>query len=802
MTHDPTATTPVSTWSRRTWWRQRWLFGGALAATLLIAAVGVWSLRAVRTTLEASVRSELETSLKANVTALELWIQSQIRTANLIASDRGVREPAVAALLQAITNPPAQPGPGPGPGPGLRPDGGGGFGPGGGRGPGGPFGTNSRNPALTRALEDRLQTAGYTGAVLVGTNGRVVLSFGPMRIRPGAAISADHSDRYQKVLQSGEPALITPFKPARPGRRFGPGGPGGTNGPGGFRGGFRGGPGGGEPPGAPPNSGGTPPPQPPGSPGSGGPGGPGGRGDLQVMQVLTPVRDNEGTVMGVLALVLRPEAEFTRVLSVARTGHSGETFAFGPEGRLMSQSRFEEQLRTAGLLTNSPNVSSALNLVLLDPGADLSRTALKEPLPTNGPLMGLVAKAINEPPGVDLEPTRDYRGIPVVGAWQWVDEHHFGVVTKIDAEEAFRPLRVLRGIFQILFLLVVLATVAGLMASLAGSIWRRRFTEAVLRARQLGQYTLIEQIGAGAMGVVYRGRHALLRRETAIKLLLPDRADEGLIRQFEHEVQLTCRLTHPNTIQVFDYGHTADGIFYYAMELLEGLTWEELVERHGAVPQERLIHLLRQAAGSLQEAHAAGLIHRDIKPGNLFLCERGGIPDTVKVLDFGLVREASSPAGEDSRSAQAARFLGTPLYMAPETIRTPGHGDIATDLYALGAVAYQLLTGRPVFVAETVEKTWDLHLTAEPVPPTVRIPDVCSPELESLILDCLAKDPARRPASMGNFLARLEACPLETAWDPERRRDWWRRFGKDGSRRPGRETRDVGATIRIDLEER
>jgi serine/threonine protein kinase len=415
--------------------------------------------------------------------------------------------------------------------------------------------------------------------------------------------------------------------------------------------------------------------------------------------------------------------------------------------------------------------------------------------------MALVARAIGEPAGVSVEPTRDYRGVPVVGAWRWVEEHQFGVVTKIDADEAFRTLRVLRWIFRILLLFVVLGAVVGVVASHAGSVWRRRFNEAQVRARQLGQYTLVERIGEGAMGVVYRGRHALLRRDTAVKLLLPDRADEGLIRQFEHEVQLTCRLTHPNTIQVYDYGHTADGIFYYAMELLEGMTWEELVDRHGPVPQERLIHLLRQAAGSLQEAHAAGLIHRDIKPGNLFLCERGGIPDTVKVLDFGLVREVSAGAVPDSIPTQAARFLGTPLYMAPETIRTPGHGDVSTDLYALGAVAYHLATGRPVFVAESVEATWEQHLTAKPMDPSQRVPGALSPHLESLILDCLAKDPAARPDSMGNFIARLDACPVETTWTLEDRKKWWRLHG---TRKGAVKTAATpqAATIRIALEER
>jgi hypothetical protein len=413
------------------------------------------------------------------------------------------------------------------------------------------------------------------------------------------------------------------------------------------------------------------------------------------MQILVPVRDAGGEIRGVLAVILRPEDEFTRVLSVARPGASGETFAFDHEGRLLSQSRFDDQLRRLGILTNAPEASSALNLVLRDPGGDLTR-GFQWPQPdrAEAPLMALVAKALTESNGVQVLPDRDYRGVPVVGAWHWIDEHQFGVVTKIDASEAFQPLRVLRWIFQILILLILLAAVSGIIAVHISATWRRRFDEAQLRARQLGQYTLIAKIGEGAMGSVYRARHALLRRETAVKLLLPDRADDDLIRQFEHEVQLTCRLTHPNTIQVFDYGHTADGIFYYAMELLEGLTLQDLVDRFGPLPEARAVHLLRQAAESLREAHGIGLIHRDIKPGNLFLCERGGQADTLKVLDFGLVQDTSARSGIPGTPSEGgkatSRFLGTPLYMAPETIRQPGHGDVASDLYALSAVALML----------------------------------------------------------------------------------------------------------------
>jgi hypothetical protein len=763
----------------------------AVAAAVAIVLVGLWSQNAVQRTLEGRLRSELGTALEANVTALGVWIQGQMRTASLLAADPSIREPAGALLERARTNPPPA-GFGSGPRPGSIP----------------PPEADPVMGSLIRTLDQRLLLTGYPGAVLVGPQGRVVAAFGRLRVRPGSPVPTDHHELYQRVLTNGRPALVTPFKPVRPmgrglgGPRAKPDGQGRPPGDAAIR--EPGRPDG--PPGAPDRTN-----RPPWRAGERGPGlrpGPAGeampRGDLQVMQILAPVKADDGRTLGVLAVVLRPEDEFTRVLSVARPGASGETFAFDHDGRLLSQSRFDDQLRQLGLLTNAPGGSSALNLVLRDPGGDLTRGfRWPETDRTNAPWMTLVARALTESNGVQVLPERDYRGVPVVGAWHWIDEHQFGVVTKIDASEAFQPLRVLRWIFQILVLLILLATVTGIVAVHLGATWRRRFDEAQLRARQLGQYTLLARIGEGAMGSVYRARHALLRRETAVKLLLPDRADDDLIRQFEHEVQLTCRLTHPNTIQVFDYGHTADGIFYYAMELLEGLTLQELVDRHGPLPEARAIHLLRQAAGSLREAHEIGLIHRDIKPGNLFLCERGGLPDTLKVLDFGLVQETTVrpgvPATADRASRGTSRFLGTPLYMAPETIRQPGHGDIASDLYALSAVAFVLVTGRPLFPASSVEEVWRHHLETPAPRPSESGADELSGDFERLILDGLSKDPAQRPADMGVFLERLERSPKAGEWTPERRRAWWTRFRPGASSGEPRISRRTEATLRIDL---
>ncbi len=299
----------------------------------------------------------------------------------------------------------------------------------------------------------------------------------------------------------------------------------------------------------------------------------------------------------------------------------------------------------------------------------------------------------------------------------------------------------------------------------------------VREARQLGQYTLAERVGEGGMGVAYRAHHAMLRRPTAIKVLPPDKMGQQNILRFEREVQLTSQLTHPNTICIYDYGRTPDGLFYYAMEYLEGYTLTELVEATGPLAPARLAWLMRQVAGSLDEAHRIGLIHRDIKPDNVIVCERGGLRDVVKVLDFGLVKEFNS---SDPAVSQVDAMVGTPLYMSPESFTAPSTVGVASDLYALGALAYFLATGRHVFEGRTFAEICAHHISTAPAPLSPRIP----PSMERLILDCLAKAPEARPPSAA---AIEQAFSSMGAWSQEDARAWWQAHGDELARVRGRE---------------
>jgi len=281
-------------------------------------------------------------------------------------------------------------------------------------------------------------------------------------------------------------------------------------------------------------------------------------------------------------------------------------------------------------------------------------------------------------------------------------------------------------------------------------------------AKRLGQYQLERRVGRGGMGEVYLAKHSLLHRPTAIKLLR-DVTSATARARFRQEVQTASGLTHPNTIEIYDYGRTADGVFYFAMEYVEGASLLDIVDATGGMPAPRVARLLEQAASSLREAHGRGLVHRDIKPSNLMICERGGDFDTLKVLDFGLVRDVSHDEEERSDA-----LTGTPLYMAPEAILDANGFAPESDVYALGATAFFMLTGRPPFCEGGLVDVLADHLSAPP-----RRPESSDPELADLVLRALSKDPADRPSDGGAFLEGLRSCPSFGRWSTEDARVWW-----------------------------
>ena len=294
------------------------------------------------------------------------------------------------------------------------------------------------------------------------------------------------------------------------------------------------------------------------------------------------------------------------------------------------------------------------------------------------------------------------------------------------------------------------------------------------KVKRLGQYTLEEKIGEGGMGIVYRASHAMLRRPTAIKLLPPEKAGEDSIRRFEREVQLTATLSHPSTVAIFDYGRTPTGVFYYAMEYLQGLNLEELVRSSGPQEPGRVIHILAQVSGALTEAHEAGLIHRDIKPANIILCQRGGIPDVAKVVDFGLVKAVVADETAETVMVTGQHVLaGTPLYIAPEAIKGEQFVDGRSDLYALGAVGYYLLTGEPPFPSGNVVEVVAHHLHTVPEPPSQRGARDIPHDLEAIVMRCLEKAPDDRFSTARDLARALSQSAISTPWSLDRADELW-----------------------------
>jgi serine/threonine-protein kinase len=318
--------------------------------------------------------------------------------------------------------------------------------------------------------------------------------------------------------------------------------------------------------------------------------------------------------------------------------------------------------------------------------------------------------------------------------------------------------------------LVFPAAIAVFAAARAAALQRRAF-EAERRAEQIGQYALKRKLGEGGMGEVWLAEHGLLKRPCAVKFVRPDlAAHPATAARFAREVQAVIGLTHPNTVRVYDYGRAEDGSFYYVMEYLDGPTLEALVGDAGPLPPGRVVYLLRQVCGALAEAHAAGLIHRDLKPGNVIVAALGGQWDVAKLLDFGLVQDLSADA--EDRLTRAGTVLGTPAYMSPEQASGESAVDTGGDLYSLGAVMFFALTGRPPFVGKTLGQLLAAHRSEPPPRLTDLRPDVPA-DLAAVVVRCLAKDPADRFSSAADLDRVLKQCPCAADWSAEQAAEWW-----------------------------
>ncbi len=302
----------------------------------------------------------------------------------------------------------------------------------------------------------------------------------------------------------------------------------------------------------------------------------------------------------------------------------------------------------------------------------------------------------------------------------------------------------------------LISTAAMASLSVFGAYRIERSEGAAREASRLGQYVVREKLGAGGMGEVYRAEHQYLRRPCAVKIIRAEQAGNAdVLQRFEREVQATAALTHPNTVAIYDYGIADDGTFYYVMEYLPGLTLEQLIDQDGPLTAARAVHVMLQLTGALHEAHDAGLTHRDIKPGNVMLCERGGVADVAKLLDFGLVASHAAVGGDD-RLTQAGMLLGSPAFMSPEQCNGDEAVGPSSDIYSLGALLCFLLSGEAPFQRRAPLQTMMAHLSETPLPPSARRTGI-APALDEIVMRCLAKPPSARYASVRDLATALAA---------------------------------------------
>lgn len=487
-----------------------------------------------------------------------------------------------------------------------------------------------------------------------------------------------------------------------------------------------------------------------------------------------PVYNSNGRIIAAMLIGGMFQEHFEEAMQTSDFGESAESYAINQSGLFVSGSRFTDQLKTIGLISEK-NPTAALTLHVTDPQRDLRGTVTSTQDP-DWPATFAASELSEKRSGRGMEPYRDYRGVSVVGAWRWIDEYSIGVISEIDAEEAFTAIDTIRGANHAITLLLGLGLAGAVFSAIIA--WRNQAKKSQLP--RIGAYTLFEKIGEGGMGEVYRATHDLLARPAAVKILKKEVSiSPDMSARFEREVRLASSLESPHTIEIYDFGRTEDtdggtSQFYCAMALLRGMTLRQLTRIGGPLPPSRVAYLMIQVCRSLGEAHDKGLVHRDIKPANIMVCDRGGVPDHVVVLDFGLAKELATNRKSDSNVTKTSMLLGTPEFIAPERIRHPNVIDPRSDLYALGVVMNLLLTGESVFETTSELETLEKTLYAEPRPPSSLQPSTgISLAFDELVLSCLRKDVAERPKTATHLLDLLHELVFDTPWTERDARKWW-----------------------------
>ncbi len=491
---------------------------------------------------------------------------------------------------------------------------------------------------------------------------------------------------------------------------------------------------------------------------------------------ICPIYDEDNVVIGLIVGSYLAKDEFSDILQISKHGKTSETYAFNNEGTMLSASRFTADLRKTYLLDYDSTAETLYRVVLKDPQVNIIKGLQPEKSEAELPYTKIVQLALNHLEmedsifsGAIMKPYRDYRGIEVIGAYLWLPEYGFGLITEEDYKEALSSLVYFDYTFIGLFTIILILS----FLLYNSNVRIARFGRKMEDFEQLGQYRLREKLGEGGFGQVYRAEHHFLKTPVAIKLLKKEFIGTDMLDRFQKEVIVTSSLSHPNTVKVIDYGTTKSGQFYYVMEFLNGISLEKLLQMEDDFNVGRGIHILLQACLSLEEAHKKGLIHRDIKPANIMVCNQGGSMDLIKVLDFGLVKNVDATV---SQQTQINRIGGTPMFMAPERLRDPFHTDQRVDIYAIGAVGLYMFSGQYLVELisqkmlagqDTMQGNFDTQLINRS-----DIPD----ELKRLLTECVHFNPEKRPKNISDLIETLESLQRKHPWSRKDANDWWKNY--------------------------
>ncbi|MDN3641300.1 serine/threonine-protein kinase [Lutimonas halocynthiae] len=491
---------------------------------------------------------------------------------------------------------------------------------------------------------------------------------------------------------------------------------------------------------------------------------------------LCPIFNKNEQVIAILVGSYQAKYSFSNIFRLSKHGATSETYAFNDVGKMLSSSRFTKELRQTYLLKHDTLAETIYNIELRDPGFDVMDGSIPETKSVEQPYTRIVDLALNKLATGDttysgdlMTPYRDYRGIEVIGASVWLPEYNFGVITEEDYTEALASLVYFKYTFASFFIVILVLS----FLLFNSNVRIARIGKKVEDFSILGQYKLREKIGEGGFGQVYKAEHTFLKNPVAIKILKSNFVNTDMLDRFEKEVKITSSLSHPNTIKVYDYGITETKDFYYVMEYLNGVSLDKIVNSKNDISVARGVYILYHICLSLKEAHEKGLVHRDIKPMNVMLCNQGGAVDVVKLLDFGLVKEVDATI---SQQTQINRIGGTPMFMAPERLRDPFNADQRVDIYSIGALGMYLFSGQ--YLLELVSQkmlSGEETLHGEFRNQLIERKDVPA-DLRDFLAECIRFDPQKRPAHIDQLIDFFEIKHKEFPWDRHDALKWWKEY--------------------------